>query len=287
MVNAAQQKVIKLYEPNETINMIGVRLESKFCGIRLYTAHLKQQSSSSRDEIAAQFDEIKNQFRSASLGREPTLMIFDANVHVGKPAINKCEDKQDWGGKVLVKMIDEEGLTLINSCDLCDGVITRVDPRNGTPSTIDLAICNAFMIEKVVGMKIDEDGQWKLKKYAAKITETDHNTIVVRLRFEKSLLVQEPVCTKFNVRNSEARCKLQNNVTNDMKLDMLFHDPKENVDSEFNKFMWQWENIMNSSFEIVRPNKYHLKGDMDDDVMRDGQSSRLWPLKFKMAPTLN
>ena len=89
-----------------------------------------------------------------------------------------------------------------------------------------------------MGIAFDEDGEWKLKKYAAKITETDHNTIVVRLRFEKSLLIQEPICAKFNIRNSGARCKFQENVMSDMKLDELFQDPEMNVDNEFDKFMW-------------------------------------------------
>ena len=74
---------MKLYEPNETVNMIGVRLEvGKFC-VRLYTAHLKQQSTSSKEEISSQFDEMRNQFRSANDGREAMLIIFDANIHVG------------------------------------------------------------------------------------------------------------------------------------------------------------------------------------------------------------
>ena len=36
---------MKLYEPNDTINMLGVRLEVKNSAIRMYTAHMKQQST--------------------------------------------------------------------------------------------------------------------------------------------------------------------------------------------------------------------------------------------------
>ena len=74
---------MKLYEPNETVNMMGIRVDLKNVGIRLYTAHLKQQSTHTKEEISSQFDEIKNQFRSANLGREAMLIIMDANVHVG------------------------------------------------------------------------------------------------------------------------------------------------------------------------------------------------------------
>ena len=41
--------VIKLYEPNETINLLGIRIEMLNSCIRI--SHLKQQSTSQRDEI--------------------------------------------------------------------------------------------------------------------------------------------------------------------------------------------------------------------------------------------
>ena len=121
-------KKMKLYEPNDSINMLGIRLEVNGIGLRIYTAHMKQQSTNSRDDIKVQFDEIRTQFRSANNGREPMLLICDSNVHVGGSVISGCDDIQDWGGKELAKLIDDEGLTLINSLDICTGLVTRVDP---------------------------------------------------------------------------------------------------------------------------------------------------------------
>ena len=141
---------MKLFEPNESINMLGIRIEINGVGLRIYTAHLKQQSTNSRDDIKVQFDEIKMQFRSARTGHEPMILICDANVHVGGGIIEGCSDLQDWGGKELWSMIHDEVLSLINAMDKCSGVVTRVDPRNGTKSTIDLAICNGFMVDKIL-----------------------------------------------------------------------------------------------------------------------------------------
>ena len=93
------------------------------------------------------------------------LMICDANVHVGGDVIPGCCDAQDWGGKELFSMLREEGLILVNSRDICDGIVTRVDPRNGSVSTIDLAICNSYMIDRISSMKIDQRGDLTLQKY--------------------------------------------------------------------------------------------------------------------------
>ena len=137
--------IIKMYEPNEMINLMGIRVEMLNSGIRIYTAHLKQQSVSSREDIAAQFEEIHKQFQDASKCNEGMIMILDANVHVGKKVVKGGVEEQDWGGETFMKMIYEENLVLLNALDLCSGVITRVDPRNGNGSTLDLAVCNQFM----------------------------------------------------------------------------------------------------------------------------------------------
>ena len=144
--------------------------------------------------------------------------------------------------------------------------MTRVDPRNGTESTIDLAICNSFLLNNICEMKIDEDGQWKLKKYAAKkVTQTDHNTIILKLKFIKSLLVEESPQKKYNVRNSEARLKMQENIKCDATFDYLFSTHCMDLNSEFDKFLMTWDDLIHNSFQVVRTRKCTLKG-VDDEL---------------------
>ena len=61
------ERLLKLYEPNDIVNMIGVRIELMNSGIRIFTAHLKQQSTNSRDEIINQFEKIRTQIKYANL----------------------------------------------------------------------------------------------------------------------------------------------------------------------------------------------------------------------------
>ena len=258
---------MKLYEPNETINMIGFRLDLQWYGVRIFTAHLKQQSTSSRDEVSAQFVEIQTQFRCANFGREPMIMIFDANVHVGSNGIKTCKDQDDWGGRQLMSMIRDEGLTLLNDLELCSGTVTRVDPRNGHESTIDLAVCNTFMLDKVVDMDIDEIGQWKLKKYGKKTTETDHNTVMVKLKLDKGYIEKDTlgnVQKRYNVRNDEARSLMQENINADSSFDELFSKHGD-VNIELDRFMLKWNNVMKKSFQVVKPSRNTRKG-VDPDV---------------------
>ena len=91
-------KVVKIYEPSDTINMIGVRFELKHNGVRFYTAHLKQLSINSRSAIIDQFEELRLQFRDAERSREGMLIVFDANVHVGDEisGADKCMQRANF-----------------------------------------------------------------------------------------------------------------------------------------------------------------------------------------------
>ena len=60
------ERIIKIYEPNDVANMIGIRMEILNRGLRIYTAHLKQQSTNSRDEIEEQFAEVRDQLVSGN-----------------------------------------------------------------------------------------------------------------------------------------------------------------------------------------------------------------------------
>ena len=257
---------MKLYEPNETVNMLGIRIEVKNVGIRLYTAHLKQLSAHTKDEISSQFDEIRNQFRSASIGREGMMILFDANVHVGNEGIAKCKDKQDYGGEILINLVKDEGLTIVNNLDLCEGVVTRVDPRNGTASSIDLVICNTFMLDKVEKMVIDEEEQWKLKKYAKCVTKTDHHTIIVNLKVGKSSgNNKKPDLVRYNLKNEEARCRMKQSIELDVSLDRLFVGANCDLDEEVRVFMKKWDEHIAKSFQRVNPSKNRRAG-VNSDV---------------------
>ena len=225
---------------------------------------MKQQSTTSRDDIKIQFDEIKNQFRSANFGHEPMLLICDSNVHVGGIEIDGCKDAQDWGGKELMAMVKEEGLILVNSLDLCEGVVTRVDPRNGTESTLDLAICNSLMLQKISRMVIDEDQNLPLKKYGTKVTQSDHNTVLLYLDigYEKILKSTQ---IRYNTRNVSAREKMKQEISEDVVLDKLFREQAVDLNDDVKKLLERWDLAMKKSFSVVKCNRSTKRG-IDDEL---------------------
>ena len=260
------EKIIRLYEPNEIANMLGIRVEIMNKGIRIYTAHMKQQSANTREEIQDQFEEMRNQFKSAGISGEGMILIFDANVHVGREVIKKCcSDSQDWGGKLLMSIIEEENLILMNSSDKCFGCHTRVDPRNGNVSSIDLVITNQFLQNDILEVNIDEKGLHKPANYTAKTKKlTDHNTIICKLKIEK--ICGSKQSPYVNTKCEDGRknfCDFLN--YHSQELDMFYSDPNVGLSSEFQKLEDLWNCAIDNSFEKISQKKNRKCG-IDSDV---------------------
>ena len=250
--------IIKMYEPNDNVNLIGIRVELMGNSIRIYTAHLKQQSVASRDEITVQFEEIRKQFKDATRSNEPMMLIFDANAHLGGDDIHGCDDDQDWGGQVLRKMIEDENLVLLNSLSLCEGVVTRIDPRNGKRSTIDFAVCNQHFAAKVVEMKIDEDEKFKPTNYASVAKRTDHNTIIVKAKIERS--PKKKSIPYLYTKDAEGRRMFREYIEESDLPRYLENSPIRDVEFEFKAMQEFWSGAVSSSFKKITPRSKNYPG---------------------------
>ena len=259
--NLVNNIMTKLYEPNETVNMIGIRVELLNSSLRIFTAHLKQQSTNTRVDIMEQFEEVRKQFRYANECCEGIIMAFDANVHVGSQGIPGCKDNQDWGGSLLMSIINEENLILVNATDKCMGVITRVDPRNGHGSTIDLVICNQYMIDKVENMNIDEYGHFKPTNYAKKVKSTDHNTITLKLKMKKCIKMKP--LPYINTKNEEERDAFKVFIAQS-EINSLFNG-NDDLNCEFEKLMRIWDDGIDMSFKKIVPKK-RIKANITTEV---------------------
>ena len=114
---------------------------------------------------------------------------------------------------------------------------------------------------KFEGMIIDENEQWKLKKYAKKVTKSDHHTIIVKLKVQKS--GTEKIgknLTRYNLKNEEARKRMRQNIELDTSLERLFIDPNCDLNKEVELFMKKWNENIAKSFHKVKPSKNRRPG---------------------------
>ena len=87
-----------------------------------------------------------------SISEEEGLVIMgDFNGHVGFLG----PQRQNWNGKMMLDLIDRQGLILLNADVKCKGEITR--RHRNEVSTIDYVLMNRKLYEMYVGMTIDEE----------------------------------------------------------------------------------------------------------------------------------
>ena len=152
-----------------------------------------------------------------------------------------------------MKMVTEENLVLINALDLCYGTITRVDPRNGKGSTIDLALCNQFLINNVMKMEIDEEELIKPTNYTPTVKKTDHNTIILNVKIDRSPKKKpEPY---INLNDEEGRNAFKDYMENIDLDSYLVHSVNNNVQKDYDVINELWNDAVKHSFEIITPKR--------------------------------
>ena len=103
---------------------------------------------------------------------EAFLVLGDFNGHIGILG----HQKENQHGKLVLNWIEEDGLTLLNLDDKCEGVYTW--SRGNQKSVIDYALVNRKMYNHFVEMKIDENKE--------EFRESDHHLISIKFRFQKT-----------------------------------------------------------------------------------------------------
>ena len=121
------------------------------------------------------------------------------------------------------------------------------------------------MADKIMSMIIDENEQWKLKKYGRKITKTDHNTIILELKVEKNPCEKTKKPVRYNVKNEESRRNFCRNIEDDQSFDTLFTDRDIDLEGELHMFMKKWDGVIQKSFTEVKPSKHRIPG-VDPEV---------------------
>ena len=140
--------------------------------------------------------------------------------------------------------------------------MTRVDPRNGTRTTIDLAICNEFLISTIQNMKIDEDELFRPTNYkGTKTTKTDHNTIIIDIKVNKVMVKKEE--RYMNTKSAEGKAVFMEKIQSvDMK-DLFLS--AELLNEDYHRLTCIWKEVMEDSFKKVKKSRNRSSG-IDDEV---------------------
>ena len=197
LVREDRKSVVAPHITNREIEMSWVSIHRQ-CATPLYIGvyYGKQETTCNKQLIQKEMDLLSEELLEISQEGE-VIVCMDANAKIGLMGENMSRN-----GKLMQTVFDECGMEVINSCEKCEGTITRQNRKNEEEkSAIDLVVATYEASQWIKKMKIDEEGVHRMKNKA----ESDHNTIFVNMEIPKFVTPALTKVTTWNLKASSER----------------------------------------------------------------------------------
>ena len=175
--------IVKMIETDKTIGeQMWLDIDNTKVKTRIGIIYGPQESRTLKKDLSKMYKDIGNKVHEAKLEDRAVIIGGDMNAKTG----NKIEgnhEKQTKGGKMLINLAEKEGMTIMNTKEVCKGKWTREEA--GKKSIIDYVLIDKNYEEAVKEMVIDEQREFTPYKLEGKTerTYTDHNTIMTEINW--------------------------------------------------------------------------------------------------------
>ena len=137
------------------------------------TYYGKQENKTTKAEIEREMMLLNEEIAEMKADGE-ILLAMDGNAKIGI-----LGEPISRNGSLLLRVVEDNDLTIMNKSVKCKGKVTRENTKNAEEkSAIDYIITSKSIEEWIENMVIDEEGTAKIRGK----TESDHNTIIIDLK---------------------------------------------------------------------------------------------------------
>ena len=159
--------------------LLTIQVEVGSHNIRIINGYGPQEDECSKDDIYKFWQEIEEETLNAKDNNCLVIVQMDANAKIGKENLKDDPNTETPNGRILLDMCERQNLTILNTHDLCRGVITRerITVNNIERSIIDYIIVCEEMKQFLEEMFIDEDRIHVLTRYGKNKVKSDHNIL--------------------------------------------------------------------------------------------------------------
>ena len=205
--------------------MVEVRVATK-C-IRIITGY-GPQDSWEFDLKMHFFTALEEELVKAALQGKSAIIMGDLNSKLGSEYIKDDPKQMSENGSILGGIIQRSALTVVNGMkDICKGLITRERHTINSveKSIIDFVIVSDDLVTNVLSMMIDDKRKHVLTKLTKtksgiKKVESDHNTILTKLKIKWKLDEKDTKREIFNLKNEECQIRFKNETESTKELKM-------------------------------------------------------------------
>ena len=175
-------------EGEEGIEILSVKLQMGGKQVRIVTAYGPQENASI-DKKNNFWEFLEKEMNDAEFEEEGLILQMDGNLHAGPNLIKHDPNKQNQNGKIFLEFLERNPqLTVVNTLNVCEGLITRsrkVEEKN-EKAVLDFFVVNEKILPFIKRMIVDENKNFgliilaQIKKNKHWI-ESDHNALVLEL----------------------------------------------------------------------------------------------------------
>lgn len=222
MVRDNMKPLLVEREDEKESEMVWVKIKNARIVYNIGVIYMPQENNKTKGQLQKIYAKIEEEVTRTKQAGEKILIIGDFNCKVGKE-IEGNHDRVSKGGKMLNKMITKQGMSIVNSMNICNGLWTRVE--NNKKSILDYVMTFKEDGRYIKSMKIDEsrlDGVYSVKQRKnPKVVLSDHNRIDLRLNILEAAIEENKeqisrIMTKEGYRKFETLCN-RNKISKQIK----------------------------------------------------------------------
>ena len=181
IVIAVKNELLNITKEGGSYNEVGeqawVDIDNRKVKLSIGVVYAPQESKTSKQELGNFYKEIQRRIKMAKEQGRKIIIAGDMNAKVGEEIENN-KPKVTKGGKLLMRLVETDGIVMLNGQGKCQGTWTRIERES--KSVIDYVLVDEDSEHNVKKMLIDEEKlgtPYRLDK--TQRIYTDHCTITV------------------------------------------------------------------------------------------------------------
>ena len=260
-------------EGDGDVETLSVKLFLDKLALRIVTAYGPQENDL-KDKKNKFWEFLEKEVNCAELEEEGIIIQMDGNLHAGPSLVKNDPNKINQNGKLFLEFLDRnKQLSVVNTLDICQGIITRsrIVEDKTERAVLDFFVVNEKVLPLINKMIIDEDKNFSLMNLAQikknkRFVESDHNALILELEIKED--EEKPKREEiFNFRSKIGQETFQRETEKNQNLLDCFDNNKP-IEIQIEKWKDSFENILKKCFKKIRitPKKTITK---TEDLLRE------------------
>ena len=214
VLNSIKTIVVALEDFVEVGHIKWLLINNGRVAIRMGVIYAPQENVTPVNELKKIYENIQYHATVAKNERQFLLVLGDFNCKVGK-YIKNNSDTITKGGRLLLKLMRNNKLTLMNALQETKGLWTRT--QGDKKSVIDYVLLNEMSHRVFQYMIIDEERNYPIySNYNNINTFSDHNTMICRLTIKCDIKQEQTKTIMTNKSYRDFRIKMEEQQVNTM-----------------------------------------------------------------------